>query len=149
MNPLPLPPFSPSLDEIEMPAAELLALRGGRVQSQEEQYPPIAKMPDGRLIVESYEARNPFDGMMRCFLWRREDHPNLLLLPEHTPRAVKALYRADGQLAYLRGNYGLARQAHDAWVQWRFGLALEEARRRFVDHPNIRDHMDDDPKDAP
>lgn len=35
-------------------------------------------------------------------IWKKEDHPNIKLLPLGVPRVVKKLYLAEYQLAYLR-----------------------------------------------
>ena len=80
--------------------------------SQSAMYPPIRKLSDGRLVVDMWSGA---EGSQWGKAWARADHPNLSALPEHAPRAVKALYRADGQLAVLRGDQARVEAAMDAW----------------------------------
>lgn len=91
----PLPDYSPKTEVVE-------ALGAGKGRfSYGQTFHPIVKAPDGRLVVDVW-VRPGGKTMVR--LWRREDHPNLSVLPVNAPRKVKALYRADGQLAYLRSS---------------------------------------------
>jgi len=79
-------------------------------------YPPIKKYKEF-LVLDEYRSKpliniNKDEGRLRIWfqiqggmnlkIWKKEDHPNLKLLPENAPRAVKKLYYADYQLAYLR-----------------------------------------------
>ena len=82
------------------------------------QFPPIQKMPDGRLIVDWWTSK---DGMIMCKIWTRADHPNMATLPEDAPRAVRTVYTADIQLAMLRGTNEQALAAMDAWERYSLG----------------------------
>jgi len=57
------------------------------------------KLPDGRTAMDAWHGA---DGKVWVKAWRRADHPSLSLLPANAPRAVKALYTADGQATLLR-----------------------------------------------
>lgn len=59
---------------------------------------PIVKLPDGRVAVDVWVSGDRVLGRA----WRRQDHPNLKNLPAGTPKSVKSIYTAAGQLAYMR-----------------------------------------------
>jgi hypothetical protein len=70
-------------------------------------------------------------------VWARADHPNLKALPAGVPRAVKSLYTADGQLAYIRGDYDRAIKAVQAWDDYALNsVELPELKRRIRLNPD-------------
>ena len=81
---------------------------------QSAQFPPIEKMADGGLMVD----RCHYPDRVEAKVWDRADHPNARLLPVDAPRAVRHLYSASGQLAYLRGDYEQANRALFAWEKY-------------------------------
>lgn len=101
------------------PQVEDVAWHGDAVFSYGKQRHPIEKAPDGRLAVDVYMGREG----PRALLWRREDHPNLPRLPDGTPRAIKRLYTAEGQMLVLRQEcdyFGsIQKAAFDALEKWR------------------------------
>lgn len=103
-----LPDFAPETEVVTAPWA------GDGVFSYGQTYHPVIKAPDGRLAVDVWV--NGTTTMAR--LWRRRDHPNLGKLPWNAPRKVKALYRADGQLAHLRAGDIQSDPAWAAMLAW-------------------------------
>jgi hypothetical protein len=92
-----LPDFTPVTDVIPAPPEYRLELRG-----PQKVWPDIQKLDDGRLVLDWWRAA---DGLAMVRVWRREDHPNMGLLPPNTPRVVKSLFSADGQLKRLRATH--------------------------------------------
>ena len=105
-----MPDFHPETETVEAPWAGDGKFSRGQLRH------PIVKAPDGRLAVDVFV--HPRRGTM-ADVWRKQDHPNLHKLPPNAPRAVKSLYRADGQLAHLRGTGDywteISTIAFDAW----------------------------------
>lgn len=80
-------------------------------------YPPIKKYGE-YLILDECLGRDLFNktwsenywfrlwicipGRLKLKVWKKEDHPNMKLLPDNVPRLVKRLYDQSFQLAYLR-----------------------------------------------
>lgn len=86
-----LPDYTPETETVEAPWA-VAGFSSGQV------FPPVAKAPDGRVVVDIWA-----DGdKTMARVWRRADHRNLKALPGNAPRKVRAIYRADGQLAMMR-----------------------------------------------
>lgn len=82
--------------------------------------PPIQKHADGRLIVD---YKRGADGSWQVAVFDNRDSPALAALPQHTPRAVKMVFRREWQLRFLRTTEGFSisddiEAAHHAW--WRF-----------------------------
>ncbi len=122
---------------------EIILDRRAREYSQAALFPPVEKLPDGGLVVNEWNAapvhvwetkpspwgeeglrvRTFYPEKTHAVVWDRADHPNLSALPANAPRAVNALYRADGQLAYLRGDYDLVERAGAAWDRYQEALA--------------------------
>jgi hypothetical protein len=105
-----LPDWEPFTEEVENPCPPFSA----GPWSQAAQFPPIQKLADGRIVVDWWVG----SGRVVAKAWRRADHPNISLLPWNAPRSVKTMYRADTQLAYLRGDVSAAEKAMDAWEQY-------------------------------
>lgn len=80
-------------------------------------YPPMAKLPDGRLIVD--QLVTPYGTLVK--IWSNSDHPLIDQLPPDCPRAVRNLYRKAHQMYCLRGTDALpgikaAEAAERAWA---------------------------------
>ena len=107
-----MPSYKPQTEVVEAPWAGDGTFSSGQLRH------PIVKSSDGRLAVDVWVD----GGKTKARVWRKEDHPNLEKLPENAPRKVKALYRADGQLAHLRGTGDYwtepAKLAQDAWDEY-------------------------------
>ena len=107
-----MPAYRPITEEVRLE-------RPQRPRAQTAQFPPIEKLPDGRLIVNEWPL--PYGETRKhciAIVWTRADHPNHAMIPPGAPRVVRALYKTDGQLAFLRGDYDLAIRALDAWDEW-------------------------------
>ena len=126
---MPLPDFTPKTSIVAFEKPAFAKPWGGAM-------PPLHKLPNGELVVDWYQHReeppevvtflqrhhpnyvpHPKAGLAVATVWRREDHPNKALLPPNAPRTVKALYRADVQLAMLRSAYDTT-PALDAWESY-------------------------------
>lgn len=124
-----LPDFSPETREAHFEDPKWAKPWGGVA-------PPLHKLPNGELVVDWARYRkeapdaeaflkerypdwqqDPKAGFVIAKVWRKADHPNMRLLPKNAPRAVKALYRADVQLALLRGSYD-TEPAFEAWAAY-------------------------------
>jgi hypothetical protein len=100
---------------------------------------PLQKLPDGRLVVDGWSGaprrvevvRTGPEGQRRVVpkllpsplrymrVWRREDHPNIHMLPKHCPRVVRSLYRAETQLRLIRSVHYDSTfwdEIEDAWM---------------------------------
>lgn len=109
-------------------------------------FPDITKAPDGRIVVDwcGYpamtddalkhvdawgEGNAAYPMPFKVVVWRHSDHPNLALLPQHTPRKVKALYRAEHQLKMLRFRedaLAIYLDAVAAWEKFLIGMARRD-----------------------
>ena len=114
----PLPGWHPITEEIPAPPSFKLEEWGPGVQ-----FPPIQKMPDGRLIVQWWDTAQWWkeSPKIMCKVWTPGDHPNMAALPDDAPRAVRAAYLASNQLAMLRGNYDSSIAAMEAWQRYSLG----------------------------
>lgn len=78
-------------------------------------FPPLRKLPDGRLIVDQCGSQ--------VAVFDNEDHPDLARLPKGTPRLVKAIMRRENRLRYLRAvddsHCMDFEAAHVALIEWR------------------------------
>ena len=117
-----LPDYAPVTEEVKLPDDWDITY------SQSAQFPPIKKFPDGRLIVDMWADGK---GGKVGKAWTKADHVNLTKLPPNTPRSVKSLYTADGQLAYIRGDYDRAIKADQAWESYLLNVELAEIKRRI------------------
>ena len=117
-----LPDYAPVTEEVKLPDDWDITY------SQSAQFPPIKKFPDGRLIVDMWADGK---GGKVGKAWTKADHVNLTKLPPNTPRPVKSLYTADGQLAYIRGDYDRAIKADQAWESYLLNVELAEIKRRI------------------
>ena len=117
-----LPDYAPVTEEVKLPDDWDITY------SQSAQFPPIKKFPDGRLIVDMWADGK---GGKVGKAWAKADHVNLTKLPPNTPRSVKSLYTADGQLAYIRGDYDRAIKADQAWESYLLNVELAEIKRRI------------------
>jgi hypothetical protein len=88
-----LPNWEPVTEDVPAPWAGDGCFPSGQLRHK------VVKAPDGRLAVDVWRR----GGETWAKVWTPSDHPNLANLPKNAPRAVKALYRKDGQLAHLRG----------------------------------------------
>jgi hypothetical protein len=117
-----LPDYAPVTEEVKLPDDWDITY------SQSALFPPIKKFPDGRLIVDMWADGK---GGKVGKAWTKADHVNLTKLPPNTPRPVKSLYTADGQLAYIRGDYDRAIKADQAWESYLLNVELAEIKRRI------------------
>lgn len=115
---------------------------------QSSQYPPIQKLGEFLVIdwwkeykkISKFMYRHlpiPYDMLFGNYnghyvlkIWKKEDHPNLKLLPPNTPRTVKRLYLAEVQLSILRNAITL--ELYDVWEAWRkFQLNLNRGNNEM------------------
>jgi hypothetical protein len=127
-----LPDYMPVTEEVKLPDDWDITY------SQSAQFPPIRKLPDGRLIVDMWaDGRGGKVGKA----WTKADHVNLTKLPPNTPRPVKALYHADVQLALLRGDYLPAERAEQAYESFLvFSVELPALKSAIRANPDIEHH---------
>jgi len=121
----PMPDFTPPTEVVQAPWAGTGGYSYGMLLH------PIVKSPDGRLAVDVWF--DPRSETTMAKVWRRQDHPNLGNLPRNVPRKVKALYRADGQLAFMRHEGDVftspAWLAMNAWdAYWQATLSARSER---------------------
>lgn len=62
-------------------------------------YPPIQKLPDGRLVVDQSRRQ---DGSYDVAVFDNRDDPAIGQLPLYCPRSVRQLFRREWRLRFLR-----------------------------------------------
>lgn len=83
-------------------------------------FPPVSKLADGRLVIDqSLRA----DGGYDVKVFDNADAPQLALLPANAPRAVKAIFRREWRLRYLRSTDATSvmndiNRACEAWAKF-------------------------------
>lgn len=81
-------------------------------------YPHSRKLPDGSMLIS---ACRMLDNSYEIMTLDVKDHPNIKLLPEDAPKAVRAMYTASNQLAFARAtscDFDKTNAAKNAWRKY-------------------------------